>query len=377
MLLSTFLRVAAKRLGRSESRVDLGRPPLARRVPVIGLILGLLLAASVEAAVKGIWISPAELANLPTSGSAWNRLQAAADADLVDDPDILSRTSDHNMKTLAAALVYARTRIVGYRRKAADAILRVIGSETQRDKGLSTLLARNLSGYVFAADLIDIQRFYPRLDARFRVWLNQLQRKRFKDGSLITNDERRANNHGRASGASRAAVAVYLGNTLALARAAQVFKGWLGDRASYAGFRYVEDLSWQANPRAPVGINPLGATKLGHSIDGALPEEMRRGCEFKFPPCTTTYTWGALQGALIEAQVLSRQGYDVWNWEDQALLRAARFLHRLDVQFGNWWAKGDDTWQPWLINYVYGTRFPTKPANIGKSMGFTDWMFAY
>jgi hypothetical protein len=107
-----------------------------------------------------------------------------------------------------------------------------------------------------------------------------------------------------------------------------------------------------------------------------MPEEMRRGCGFKWPPCQTGYPWEGLQGALVQANILSRQGYDVWNWENRALLRAVQYLQWLEQQYPGWWAKGDDTWVPWFVNYAYGTSFTTSAANIGKNMGWTDWMYA-
>jgi hypothetical protein len=110
--------------------------------------------------------------------------------------------------------------------------------------------------------------------------------------------------------------------------------------------------------------------------DGALPEEMRRGCPPSEPPCHTGYPWEALQGAVAQAYLLSRLGYDAWSWSDRALLRAALFLQRLDQQFTGWWATGDDTWVPWLLNHAYGVSLPTAPATLpGKGMAFTDWMF--
>ena len=82
-------------------------------------------------------------------------------------------------------------------------------------------------------------------------------------------------------------------------------------------------------------------------------------------------------GAVVQAELLARAGYDAWNWEDQGLLRAAHFLYNLDREFGSWWAEGDDEWQPWLINHAYGTDFPAPtPARSGKNMGYTDWTHA-
>ncbi len=75
-------------------------------------------------------------------------------------------------------------------------------------------------------------------------------------------------------------------------------------------------------------LNPSGATKEGESIDGALPSEMRRGGSFRFPPKRTEYPWGGLAGAVVQAEILSRQGYDAWSWSDRALRRATEFLRR-------------------------------------------------
>src|SRR5437763_7701617 len=155
--------------------------------------------------------------------------------------------------------------------------------------------------------------------------------------------------------------------------------GWLGDRDIYHGFRYGEDQSWQSDPAAPVGVDPPGTSKDGQSIDGALPDDMRRGCSLRFPPCPTLYPWEALQGAVVQAELLSRQGFDAWNWGDQALRRAATFLFDLHRRYGEqeWGAPGGDAWIPWLLNARYGTRFPvTSPASPGKGMGFTDWTAA-
>jgi len=78
----------------------------------------------------------------------------------------------------------------------------------------------------------------------------------------------------------------------------------------------------------------------------------------------------------VQAELLSRQGYDAWNWGDQALRRAATYLFDLHDRYGDedWGAPGGDEWIPWLLNARYGTDFPTvDPAQPGKGMGFTDW----
>lgn len=315
---------------------------------------------------NGIWVSSAELAQLPMAGPAWAKLKAAADGSL-GTPAIRDQNSNHDVLTLAVALVYARTGTGAYRAKAANAIFAAIGTERG---GRTLALGRNLAGYVIAADLIDLRNYDYARENQFRYWLRNVRYEALDGGTLISTHEKRPNNWGTHAGGARIAADLYLGDTVDLARAARVFHGWLGDRAAYSGFKY-GDLSWQANASAPIGINPAGATKSGHSIDGALPDDMRRGCSFTWPPCATNYPWGAMGGALVQAQLLSRAGYDAWGWENRALSRAARFLYSI-----GWPAKGDDQWQVWVINRAYGTSWPVAmPARYGKNMGWTDWLY--
>lgn len=310
----------------------------------------------------GIWISPAELAALPTSGPAWDRLNRWAARSIVS-PDLSDQNDPDNVITLAKALVSARTGNQPYRSEVVEAISRVMGTEAG---GLTLAPGRELIAYVVAADLVGLP---ADLDQRFRVFLVQVRTEVLSGRTLISTHEDRPNNWGTHAGASRAAVARYLGDQADLARAAQVFKGYLGDRSSYAGFRY-GDLSWQANPAHPVGINPLGATREGHSIDGVLPDDQRRSGGFTWPPPKENYVWEGLQGALVQAVILHRAGYDVWNWQDRALLRAVQWLHMQ----ANFPPMGDDTWQLPLVDFYYGSSFWTgAPTTPGKNVGFTDW----
>lgn len=311
----------------------------------------------------GIWISQDELARLPTNGSAWEHLKAEADEEL-SEPNLRNQDQLNNVGVLAKALVYARTGEDSYREEVMENLMGAIGTE---DGGRTLALGRELVAYVIAADLINLPANADE-DQRFRTWLRETLTEELDGSTLQLTQEERPNNWGTHAGASRAAVAVYLQDEDELERTATVFKGYLGDRQAYSGFIY-GNLSWQADPDRPVGVNPKGATKEGHSIDGALPEEMRRGDEFQWPPDETGYPWEALQGALVQAEILCRAGYPAWEWEDRALLRAAQFLYGI-----GWVPLGDDEWQPWLINHAYGTDYPTKIiTRPGKNMGWTAW----
>jgi hypothetical protein len=347
------------------------------------------------AAAPGIWISRAEVRRLPMRGAAWHRVKAAADGPL-GEADIADQDSDNDVLTMAVALVYARTGDEIYRRKAADAIESAVGTE----QGGSTLaLGRNLLAYVIAADLIDLRSYDPAGEASFRHWLAAVRReplssKAVPDQTLIGNAERALNNWGGMAGASRVAIDAYLGDERDLARAAKVMKGWLGDRSAYPaipgplfgpddvghGFRaggYNDDLSWQADPKRPRGVNPKGAMKEGHSIDGALPDDMRRGGPFQWPPVYTLYPREALSGYVALAELLYRQGYDVYEWEDRALLRATRFLYELGRTFPDeeWWEPATPAY--WIINERYGASLPVEVSSrIGRNVGWTDWTHA-
>ena len=356
----------------------------SRTVRIVAVLLSFLLLAGLTACDEpgstkqrtasrfnvgeGIWVSRQELAALPTSGPAWEGVVSAANA--AGSGNLADQDSNSDVNALAAGLVYARTGDNGYRSKAAQAVMSAIGTESG---GRTLALGRNLVSFVIAADLIDLQSYDSSMDGRFRAWLQKVRSSSIDGKTLVETHEGRPNNWGTHAGASRAAIAAYLGDRAELARVAQVFKGWLGDRSSYAGFNY-GDLTWQANPSAPVGINPAGAQKGGMKVDGALPEEMRRGGGFSTTPGGTGYPWGGLEGAVVTAEILHRQGYDAWNWQNQALRRGVQFLYDLDRQQGGWWVSNDDEYVPWMINDVYGTSFPVS-AEIGegKNMGFTNW----
>jgi hypothetical protein len=323
--------------------------------------------ATADAAGPHLIASALQIARLPRSGTAWQSLKKAADSS-AGSPNLSDQDSKNDVLVLAKAFVYARTKIPRYRQAVLNNLRAVIGTEA----GARTLaVGRNLPGYVIAADLINLPSWRPAFNNRtFRPWLRRLLHKNLDGDTLISTQETRPNNWGLHAGAARAAIAIYLGDRRQLARTAKVFHGWLGYRAAYAGFKY-GDLSWQCNPARPVGINPKGCVRGGHLIDGVLPDDMRRGGSFQWPPAETGYPWEGMQGAVLEAELLTRAGYPAWSWNNRALLRATQFLYRI-----GWPATANDDWQPWLIDYRYGTRFRSRGAtHPGKNFGWTDWLY--
>lgn len=320
-----------------------------------------------SAATDYILMSRTQLLSRPTSGAAWTALKARADSS-VGTPDISNQDESADQTTLAKSLVFARTGIASYRTSVISALKAAVGTETG---GRTLALARNLPGYVLAADFIDLGSADPSFDqSTFKPWLRSLLTKPLDGRTLVSTHEDRPNNWGTHAGAARAAVAGYLGDSGQLARTAQVFRGYLGDRTAYAGFSYGE-LSWQCDPARPVGINPP-CSRLGIDIGGVIPDDMRRGATLRWPPVSTGYPWEGLQGAVLQAELLRAQGYDAWSWSNKAILRAVKFLY----ERAGWTAGGDDEWQTWLIDARYGTSYRlAAPVRGGKNFGFTDWLY--
>ena len=325
---------------------------------------------------KGIWLSKEEIAKLPTSGSAWNNVLSYANGS-VNNPSLQLRdySSDHsNVRTYTKALVYARTGNNTMRQEVRTILEKIIGTHKGGDE-LAVL--RNMYAYVISADLIDLKSYDPSFDTTWRnfIRLTLTEGSGGSCSSIIECHNKRPNNWGAEAGASRTAIALYLNDSAQIAETARVHKGYLGDRSSYAGFQYGE-LSWQCDASKPVGINAKGCTKQGHNIDGVLPDDQRRGGSFTWPPFCENYVWGALQGALVTAELLHRAGYPAWEWQDKAILRAMEWLHSPSVKSTNWCAAtGDDRGFPFLVNRAYKTNFPAS-ASVGKGMGFFEWTHA-
>lgn len=321
------------------------------------------------AAVTGphLIATAADIAGLPKSGTAWNNLKKAAD-ESAGSPDLSNQDSNNDVLVLAKAMVYAKTKIASYRTSVLTNLKAVVGTEVG---GRSIAVGRGVPAYVIAADLISLPTFQPTFNSgTFKPWLKKLLTEDLQGDTLVSTHNLRPNNWGTHSGAARIAIAIYLGDSLQLKKAAAVFKGFLGDRASYAGFSYGSDLSWQCTESRPVGIDP-GCVKNGINLDGAIPDEMRRGASLQWPPASTQYPWELMQGAVLQAELLQRAGYPAWTWQNKALLRAAKFLYR-----ASWPAETNDDWQPWLLDYRYGTSFRKAGAtHHGKNFGWADWLY--
>ena len=212
-----------------------------------------------------VWISPQELAELPKSGAAYDAVKAAATGSW-GTAKVSDQNSTHDVNTLAGAIISAVNSDAALKTKTYAALASVPGTEAG---GRTLALGRNLAAYVCAADISGYR------EPAFVAWVDAVRKKTLDGMTLIQCQERRGNNWGTMASGALISADAYLGDKTDLARAVKVFKGWLGDRTSYAGFKW-GGIEWQANRTNPVGINAQGSTINGKNVDGVLPDDQRR-----------------------------------------------------------------------------------------------------
>ncbi len=322
----------------------------------------------VGASANGLWSSAGELAASPMSGGAWDALLAAADQNFFP-PDPADPTSDGNVHCLAAALVYARTGDASYRDRVVQALDHL---PTLGNPGNNTLAwARELGAFALAADLVGYS------SGVFDLWLRDMAETYLaSDGRTVLQMFRdRPNNWGTHAFGMLVCVYAFLRDDAMLSTLRSEWIDLVSGRSTQARFG---ELWWQHDPAAPRTINPTGARRQGIDLDGAIPDDVRRGGPFEIPPNVTNYPWEALQGLVLAARVLER--YDpemsIWYVEDKALLRAARLLQESwETQFGGWAASGDDMWMLPFFDAVYGTSWSTGHPDEFQHGKNTGWAY--
>jgi hypothetical protein len=349
-----------------------------------------------------LWLSPAEVRALPIAGEpncdarcsgAWIALREAATV-IPRRPNLDDLEDETGNFVLAKALVAVRLDDSEFaprlRDEVVDLLQRLIGSEN----GASALyVGRNLAMYVIAADIIDLRVTRPDFDEQvFRPWLRTLVNKEFQNRTLRSCHEDRPNNWGTHCGASRIALAAYLDDRSEIAQVATVFQGWLGDRESYAGFSFEPTaFTWMSDPTCPSStldcrprpVNPPGAVMDGHNVDGVIVDDQRRSERFRFrwPPRYTIYVYGALGGAVVQAGILQRFGFDAWHWSHDAIRRAVDWMYD-DRDGKQQWDTCDDPDKRYvldLVDHAYGSDFIRRmsclpePSGPGRNIAWTSW----
>jgi hypothetical protein len=290
--------------------------------------------------------------------------------------DLCDQNNDHHLKTLAAALVYARTGNTSYATKARNGVMAAIGTQDVGCGNAVLSLGRQLPAYVLAADFSALSGSQ---DSTFRSWLGGIRGKDIGGHgtwySLIQTQRVSANNWGTHAGAARIAASAYLGDAHDLAIAAKILRGFLGDRSAYAGWDFDGSaMSWSCNPESSATPVSKACTKSGVNVDGAVLEDISRGGSLDWPPGGdgVSYQVDAVAALAMQAALLSRQGYsDVWSWSSSAIKRAAALGNRA----GGWNRSNASSQAPWLLNARYGKFLPTEHQPMGRGIGFADWLW--
>lgn len=347
-------------------------------------------------------IAPSRLSSLPTSGSAYAYMKDRADAaltgmNLSDRPDASSpwlpnyngagSVTRPGTQTLAAALVYARTGDSRYRDFVIRANRYLIGTEQEQstdgtpDAAKLLATSRQIGAFVVAASLVNMDRNVTGSrngwgTTSWRTWLADLRTKHIgssgQAATMVEVSNERANNWGSFGRAARIAIDVYIGDEADLAKVVDRFKLSLGEGAGAWVADQDLDLTFSCLGSDWASVNPASC---GPAKDGMIVEDISRSSS-SFPRYDSTgigYTMESYQAMLFSAILLQRQGYSAFSWGDQALRRVMDWLTREGVPQGN--NSTVERHESWVAQYFYGKSYPTVPASMGRTLGFTDWLF--
>jgi len=332
-------------------------------------------------------VSRAELVALPTSGPAWDRLLADANASWgAADPS--NQDSKVARLVFAGALVAARTGDEAMRQKVVDAL------EGWWRGPFSTrllALARQTYGYVLAADLVGYR------NPSFAEWLADARTRqagthaRWKTLGFTAGNT--ANNYGTWSLASLIAIDAFLDDRPALDRDWAIFRGYGTPFPSgWSGGPFVKTIDWNeawscvasdGTDATPIGIN-TSCSKDGIDLDGAFVEDLSRSTTYPIPDATgEMYTWESVRALTVEALLLNRAGYDSWRVNDSQLGRLVAFLRRTPSAEvsgdGTMWGYDryvHNGWPRWVLNRFLGTSLPTNGVTNGdRAVGYSDWLW--
>jgi hypothetical protein len=353
---------------------------LAATILAITVLIPSTLPAPAAAATDYILMSRSALLARPASGIPWANMKAVADGSL-GTPNLCNQDSKHHLRTLAAALVFARTGSASYGLKARQGVMAAIKTQRVGCDNATLALGRQLMAYVLAADFAELA---GTPDATFRAWLTTIRRKIIGGhgvwDSLFRTHVRSATNWGAYAGASRIAASLYLGDTADVAAASLITQGFLGSRTA---FRFSDRmssaaLSWSCAPSIYTPVN--GVCKKGViNVSGAVIADISRGGSLRWPPGSTgvQYQLDSIQGVGMQVELLYQNGYPTaWDWSASAVKRMADLVTRSKSGGGTGWNETTSSRQmPWLLNRRYGMSIPRRSSGMGRSIGFTDWLW--
>ncbi len=329
------------------------------------------------------------LDTLPTSGAAWDRVKAQADAPY--DLLIGDGATDGSGNAFAGGLVWQRTGDAAYRDKVNAALDQV--EATDPAGWWHAAANRKMIGWALAGQLVD--RPVKGADGSLTSWGTFLSEQLTvthggpgRSGVMADAAAGWDNNHGSAARQSEAAIRAVL--DLPLTDQCDNAKAWLG--GGHAGQGFVASTSptsdamgitdasfsstWQHDPAKPYGVVPSSAW-AGETVDprkaGAIPSDViRDGGSFpNIGGSASHYVFGNGHRMTNALTVLAANGCVLWDYADRAAMR--------------WrvWAMDNGLQQPEgannehgdvILNAVYGTDFPAVGTRGGEGIVGGDWL---
>ncbi len=331
----------------------------------------------------GIWVSQSEIMSRPTTGAAWQSILSDA-AGAWGTASVSNQDSDHDQYVLAGALVCARTG--QYCDKTRQGLLSAIGTE----EGARWLaVGRNMLGYTIAADVMRNSGNLAGADlTNISNWLASFLTKTLANNNSGVQEVlmpfKSGSNADAQSGAVYAAIAAYTGNSEKLEYVWNRFRLYSCDKTGNpeqvidVNTGFSSGWSFATAYNEACAVNPIGTTKDGVRIDGAIINDMRRGGSFKFPPEYTSYPWVGLEGYVPTALILQRAGYPAFSVKDNAVLRTHEYLCYLkNNTTTDWWDPARAAEIKHLVKVVYGFDNPgcsiSYPVGKGRTVGYADW----
>ncbi len=334
-------------------------------------------------------IRRSDLMAKPTSGTGWTYLKSQADAKW-EAPDLSKLNTTTPAQVMAAALVYARTGDESYRAKVTAALAKVPGTEIKPVEAKTAVVlpfARNVFGYVVAADLIGLP-----LDTRtdngqtWREFLVAARTRQFPGNtrwiSLEKTSGDSASNWNAYALSSHLAISIALGDTAAIERDTAIYRRFLGDTTSpwpafnpTAGYRWNNNgRSWDMTATLQRGINPdtPGDARSGAIILDALRHTSLPSVRFgKLDLAGRAYTEETLDALLAINMMLKARGNDFTDFQNRALGRAYAFLARNGGPSGY----SNGRFLAVAMNNLYGTTYSTTAGDsVARHLGFGGWL---
>ncbi len=309
---------------------------------------------------RDFFITDAQLASLPRSGAAWDRLVRISER----DPGTPTLAPLDNLFPPNLIGIALRWRMDGGGKGAAfvkGKILAAIGTESQADQPLNPY--RSIAALLAAASLIRMD------DTGFDAWVASLPDK-VLPGQENWNTLRKCNrtagaNWGRMAAPSLLAVALWLGDDALVAEVVATSRRWAGDLSVPNTFQSQSSVSpgWMSPglsyPANQGSINPAGPNL---DLAGANCPDASRGSTA--PPLRDSgqsYTLESFEGQLAVANMLSNAGLfplaQVLAWGGDALRRNGDHFDR----FHAWEAVSRARAHiAHLANHALGTSYPAQ-----------------